>query len=319
MAAIKTVGIVGQGIIGSSWALVFARAGLSVRIWSRGEAKGAAMLRAIQASIAALAGTGLEGDADTLARISLHEDLEDALRDVDFVQESVPEDIAVKHDILRRIEAAASPDAIIGSSTSGIVPSRLVEALARPERFLIVHPLTPPHLLPITELCTAPQTSDATLEAAKALLRAVGQHPVHLRKEVPGFALNRILGALMNECFGLIRDGVLSPEDVDPLLTEGFGLRWGVIGPLAAMDLNAPGGIGEYLRRYGGIYEIAARSRGGEPVLDDALIDRLATDQRTRYGHIDPAERVARRDRAIAELRAARDGIVGDAGDVHTA
>lgn len=313
---IKTVGIIGQGIIGASWALVFARAGLSVRIWSRGEEKSVATLHAIQASVAALAGTGLEGDADTLARISLHEDFEESLRDVYFVQESVPEDIAVKHDILRRIEAATAPDAIIASSTSGIVPSRLIEVLKRPERFLIVHPLTPPHLLPITELCAAPQTSDTTVDTVNTLLRSVGQYPVHLKKEIPGFALNRILGALMNECFGLIRDGVLSPEDVDPLLTEGFGLRWGVIGPLAAMDLNAPAGIGEYLRRYGGIYETVARSRGSEPILNDVLIDQLAADLRGRYGHSDPAGRAAQRDRSIAELRAARDKIVGGAGKV---
>ncbi|WP_448956157.1 3-hydroxyacyl-CoA dehydrogenase NAD-binding domain-containing protein [Labrys neptuniae] len=307
----KNIGIVGQGIIGSSWALVFARAGLHVRIWSREKEK--ATRSTIGATIAALTGTGLDGDADTLARISLHETLDEALQGADFIQESVPEDLALKHDVLSRIEAAAAADAIIASSTSGILPSRLIEAMARPERFLVVHPLSPPHLLPITELCTTPQTSPATLEVVTELLVAVGQRPVHLHKEIPGFALNRILGAMMNECFALVRDGILRPQDVDPLLTEGFGLRWGIIGPLAAMDLNAPGGIADYLRRYGGIYEIVARSRGGEPVLNPAFIDDLAQALQPVFANKDPALRRAQRDRGIGELRAARARILADA------
>jgi L-gulonate 3-dehydrogenase len=241
MAEINDVAIVGRGIIGSSWALVFARAGLSVRIWSRGDADGGATLSAIEASIDALRGTGLEGDAETLGRISVHSDLGETVEGVQFIQESVPEKLELKHEILRAIEASAPPDAIVGSSTSGIMPSTLAQALKRPEQFLVVHPLTPPHLLPITELCVSPHTSEATVAAVTDLMTRVRQRPVRLHAEIPGFALNRILGAMMNECFALIRDGVISPGDIDPLLTEGFGLRWGVIGPLAAMDLNGPG------------------------------------------------------------------------------
>ena len=305
MAEIR-VAIVGRGIIGSSWALVFARAGLTVRIWTRAPGAARATLDGIAASIDALAGTGLDGDEGTLGRITCHDALDEALLGADYVQESVSEDIGLKHRVLRDVEAGVRPGTVIGSSTSGIMPSRLAEALSRPERFLVVHPLTPPHLLPITELCAGGRTSEATVAAAAELMLKVGQHPVRLGAEIPGFALNRILGAMMNECFALVRDGVLAPDDVDPLLTEGFGLRWGVIGPLAAMDLNAPGGIGDYLRRYGGIFDLVARSRGAEPVLDDAVIERLATALRRRFAGQDPAERAAGRDRAVAGLRAAR-------------
>jgi L-gulonate 3-dehydrogenase len=306
MAEINDVAIVGRGIIGSSWALVFARAGLSVRIWSRGDAEGGATLSAIEASIDALRGTGLEGDAETLGRISVHSDLGETVEGVQFIQESVPEKLELKHEILRAIEASAPPDAIVGSSTSGIMPSTLAQALKRPEQFLVVHPLTPPHLLPITELCVSPHTSEATVAAVTDFMTRVRQRPVRLHAEIPGFALNRILGAMMNECFALIRDGVISPGDIDPLLTEGFGLRWGVIGPLAAMDLNAPGGIGEYLRRYGSIFDLVARSRGADPVLSEAVIENIATVMRGRFDIADAKKRIARRDRAIAELRATR-------------
>lgn len=315
MVDVKTVGIVGSGIIGSSWALVFARAGVRARIWCREEGREAETLAGMAAMIETLRGTGLEGDDETLARISVQNLLKETLRGVDYVQESISEDLAQKHEILRTIEASAPDDAIIGSSTSGIMPSRLASALSRPQRFLVVHPLTPPHLLPITELCAAPQTSDAVISAASDFMLAVGQHPVMLRAEIPGFALNRILGAMVNECFALIRDGVVSPEDVDPLITEGFGLRWGIIGPLAAMDLNAPGGIGEYLKRYGSIFNLVARSRGSEPVLDEALIAQISQNLRPHLDKQSASKRITRRDRGIAQLRAARARIVASSGE----
>lgn len=314
MVDVKTVGIVGSGIIGSSWALVFARAGVHVRIWCREEGQEAETLGRMAAMIEALRGTGLEGDDATLQRISARSSLEETLRDVVYVQESISEGLAQKHDVLRAIEASAPASAIIGSSTSGIMPSRLAGALSRPERFLVVHPLTPPHLLPITELCAAPQTGDAVVLAVRDFMLTVGQHPVILRSEIPGFALNRILGAMVNECFALIRDGVVSPEDVDPLITEGFGLRWGIIGPLAAMDLNAPGGIGEYLKRYGSIFDLVARSRGSEPGLNDALIAQISANLRPHLEKQSAAERISRRDRGIAQLRAARARILARPG-----
>ena len=170
MAHIRTVGIVGRGIIGSSWALVFARAGLKVRIWCRRDEEAAGTLSNIAASIRSLKGTGLDGDAETLTRVSAHASLADALTGADFVQELVPEDLALKHQILRDIEACTRPDSVIGSSTSGIMPSRLARVLTHPDRFLVVHPLTPPHLLPITELCAAPQTSETVVAQVRELI-----------------------------------------------------------------------------------------------------------------------------------------------------
>src|SRR3954447_60505 len=190
MAHIRTVGIVGRGIIGSSWALVFARAGLKVRIWCRRDEQAAGTLSNIAASIRSLKGTGLDGDAETLTRVSAHASLADALTGAHFVQESVAEDLALKHQILRDIEACTRPDSVIASSTSGIMPSRLARVLTHPDRFLVVHPLTPPHLLPITELCAAPQTSETVVAQVRELMLSIGQLPVVLRTEIHGFALN---------------------------------------------------------------------------------------------------------------------------------
>lgn len=300
------VAIVGHGIIGSSWALVFARAGMLVRVWARDEERRVRAKRAIEATMAPLAGTSLQGDSGTLERISFHQDIGDAVRGAIHVQESVPEHIDTKHETLAAIERTATPDCTIGSSTSGIMPSVLGAMLQNPERFVVVHPLTPPHLIPITEVCAGPQTSKDTIDRTMSMLRAVGQHPILLQAEIAGFALNRILGALLNECFFLIKDGVLRVSDVDALFTEGFGLRWSVIGPLAAMDLNAPGGIQDYLHRYGSIFRVVAKDRGALSALDASLIDRIALEFRQGCAGGERSERLERRDRAIAHVNVYR-------------
>jgi L-gulonate 3-dehydrogenase len=309
MKQVSTVAVVGRGIIGSSWALVFARAGLRVRVWSRYEAEVAATCERISAMIRSLQGTGLEGPTDTLQRISGHASLAGTLEGADYVQESVSENVELKREILQSIELHTAADTIIGSSTSGLLPSVLAGALERRDHFLVVHPLTPPHLLPVTEICPGPGTAPIVIDAATELLRFVGQRPILVRKEIPGFALNRILAALMNEILSLIGEGVLAPEDVDAMLTEGFGLRWALIGPLAAMDLNAPGGIEDYFKRYGHMWDEVARSRGMKPALSAEVTARVAATLRRQYRLEDTAARVARRDRAIAELRQHRSTI----------
>jgi 3-hydroxyacyl-CoA dehydrogenase len=256
-----------------------------------------------------LRNTGLEGPLQALQQLSAHPSLADTLEGVDYVQESVVEDLALKREIFQQIETHVDRDAIIASSTSGLVPSALSAGLRRSDRLVVVHPLTPPHLLPVTEICAAPGTDPTVVDAVKDLLVRVGQSPILLGRELPGFALNRVLAALMNEVLALIEEGVLDPGDVDAMLTEGFGLRWAVIGPLAAMDLNAPGGIEEYLKRYGGMWETVARSRGMTPALTENVIARVAAAVRRRYRPEDSAGRIERRDRAIAEVRRLRSSL----------
>ena len=137
-------------------------------------------------------------------------------------------------------------------------------------------------------------------------MRRVGQHPLGVRKEIRGFVLNRILAAMMNEFFHLIAEGVLDPAEADAALTEGFGLRWACMGPFAAMDLNAKGGIGDYLRRYGYIFDAVAEERGARPGRSEAVIDALTRTMRARHPLETAATRAAARDGAIARLRGAR-------------
>jgi L-gulonate 3-dehydrogenase len=144
MSAIENAAIIGPGIIGSSWALVFARAGLGVRIWERREKKAA--LDRVEALIRNLQGTGLDGDGQTLGRISVLSSIEETLDGVDYVEESIAENLEAKKSIFNDVERYADPSAIVASSTSALLTSQLAKDLAHPERFLVVHPLTPPSL-----------------------------------------------------------------------------------------------------------------------------------------------------------------------------
>ncbi len=300
------VAIVGRGIIGSSWAVVFARAGVPVSIWDRQDQGRERILEPVAAILDGLSGTPLAGDADTLTRISVDRDLAQSLDGADYVQESVSEDLALKRQILDAIEAKAQPTLVIGSSTSGLIPTTLAESMRHKERFLVVHPLTPPHLIPVTEIVPSRFTSEAVIARTEKLIGHVGQHPLRVQAEIGGFVLNRILAAMVNELLHLIRDGVLRAEDADAALTQGFGLRWACMGPFAAMDLNAKGGIAEYLQRYGYIFRAVAEERGAKPPLDDAVIAELARAMRAKFPLAEAKERATQRDRAIAEVRRTR-------------
>ncbi len=303
MSALPKVALIGAGTIGTAWAVVFARAGCTVRVWDgdaaaleRFPARAAAVFEALEDSAIA----GLPGG---LSRITTHADLAEAVGDVDWVQEQVKEDLAIKQEVLPRVEAAMRKDAILATSTSGLSQAALASVLARPDRFIVVHPLTPPFLLPVTEIVTHPGTSEPTLAEAYRVMEAVGQKPIRVHGEISGFAMNRIQAAMLNEMVALVRDGVISPEDADTTLTHGFGLRWAVIGPFAGVDLNALGGIRQYMELFGYILNDVAKDRGAAQALTPAAVDKLEAALRAQLPFTELPARQKRRDRAIAALR----------------
>ncbi|GMV10874.1 MAG: 3-hydroxyacyl-CoA dehydrogenase [Gemmatimonadota bacterium] len=302
------VAIVGAGIIGSSWALVFARAGWGVRVFARHAAvrdslhgrvaRSAEQARAIAPGVA---------PDDIVGRIAVAASLEEALDGASWVQESVEEDREVKARLFSAMDVAAGADAILASSTSSIGASHFAPALAGRARVIVAHPATPPHLIPVVEMVPAPFTSDAVVSRAFAVMRSVGQVPVLVRQERPGFVMNRLQGALLTEMFGVIRDGVMSPADVDALIRDGFGLRWAWLGPLEGVDLNAPGGIADYLGRYGFMFDQMARERGAtEPVVTPEITQAVAAAMRERLPLEGLPQRVAWRDERMAALLALR-------------
>jgi L-gulonate 3-dehydrogenase len=271
-----TVAIVGAGLIGRAWAVVFSRAGWQVRLTDPHEPTLAAAPDLILQELWALAQYGLAADPEVAGkRVTVAASLEDALHGASFVQENGPETVAAKQAIFAALDLLAAPDAILSSSTSAIMPSLFTESLQNRHRCLVSHPVNPPHLVPVVELCGAPWTAPETIARAKEVFSNVGQVPIAVTREIEGFILNRLQGALLAEAFRLVGEGFVSPEDLDHTMKDGLGLRWSFMGPFETIELNAPGGIPDYCARYTGFYKHLAETPAGPDVYDGPNLERV--------------------------------------------
>ena len=301
----QTAAIVGAGLIGRAWAVVFARAGWRVRLHDADPAALEQAMAWVPACLREHQALGLADDAAAAAaRLSSHASLADALAGADWVQENGPEHIDVKRALFAALDASAPAHAILASSTSAIVASQFTDALPGRARCLVVHPVNPPHLVPVVELCGAPWTSPATIERAREVMQAVDQVPVTVRREIEGFVLNRLQGALLSEAMRLVGEGVVSPADLDATVAAGLGLRWSFMGPFATIELNAPGGVADYAARYAAFY----RRLAADPARPSAWdADNAARVSAALGPPLSPSEREARmrwRDARLAALRA---------------
>ena len=254
---ITNTAIVGTGFIGRAWAISFARAGCKVQLWDQADGAAGKAIEYISGVLDDLAENGLlngQTPSSVLARISAAATLEDALADAHHVQENTPEILETKIKVFARLDAAARPDAILASSTSALLPSHFTKDLKGRGRCVIVHPINPPYLIPAAEVVPAPWTTHETVERTRKFLIAAGHAPLVMKKELDGFIMNRMQGALLEEAFRLVADGYASVEDVDIGIRDGLALRWSFMGPFETIDLNAPGGIRDYAERYQGIY-----------------------------------------------------------------
>jgi 3-hydroxyacyl-CoA dehydrogenase len=198
----------------------------------------------------------------------------------------------------------AAPDAILASSTSGITASSFTEHLAGRQRCLVAHPINPPYVTPLVELCPAPWTDPAVVERTHELMTRVGQAPIRLRREVAGFVANRMQAALLGAALRMVADGVASAADVDVAIKDGIGLRWSFMGPFETIDLNAPGGIADYLRRYGPLYQAIEHEHGPLEWTADALLRQLEDERRAALPAEGLAARSVWRDRRLMALAA---------------
>jgi 3-hydroxyacyl-CoA dehydrogenase len=270
--------MVGAGLIGRSWAMVFARAGWRVRLYDSVTSQLVSAREHIESGLAEQQAYGLADDAAaSSSRVEYVADLDQALEGVDWVQENAPEVLEVKRVLYPRIDRATPPHAIIASSTSAIPASRFTEHLSGRARCLVAHPVNPPHLVPVVELCGAPWTDAATVERARDVMTAIGQVPVTVKRELDGFILNRLQGALLSEALRLVGEGYVSPQDLDKTVQDGLGLRWSFIGPFATIELNAPGGVADYCARYAGFYRSLAENPPSTAVWDTANVQNVTS------------------------------------------
>jgi L-gulonate 3-dehydrogenase len=258
------IAIVGSGLIGRAWATVFASHGCSVALHDVAPGAAEAARAHIGTNLEELAGHGLVEDPKaSLSRIRVARDLADVLTGADLVQENGPETVAAKQQLFAEMDALCPPATILASSTSFIMASVFSETLAGRARCLVAHPVNPPHLVPIVELAPAPWTDPDVVERAKAIYEQAGQVPIVLRKEKPGFVLNRLQAVLLAEAFRIVGEGVASAEDVDKTIRDGLGLRWSFMGPFETIELNAPGGIPDYCARYSASLDRMVKSSEG--------------------------------------------------------
>ena len=299
----KSIAIIGAGLIGRAWAMVFARAGWRVRLTDNAASQLDAAQAFIAISLGEQAAFGLVADpADALSRVSFVPDIESAVNDADWVQENLPETEAIKREVFATLDRCASPDAVLASSTSAIPASRFTEGLRGRARCLVAHPVNPPHLVPVVELCGAPWTAPATIERAKTVYAEVGQVPIVVRRELDGFILNRLQGALLSEAMRLVGDGYVSADDLDKTIRDGLGLRWAFLGPFATIDLNAPGGVVDYCVRYSDFYRRLAADPAQPAVWDSANAARVGEALGPPGSPVERAARTRWRDRRLMAL-----------------
>jgi 3-hydroxyacyl-CoA dehydrogenase len=302
----RKVGIVGAGLIGRAWAIVFARAGAAVRVTDADPAATKAALEGIRNGLAALQSEGLlDGTVDdSFARVTAVERLAEAVAEADYVQESIAETPEAKRAIFLELDKAAAPETILASSTSTIPGSVFMAALTGRARCLVAHPVNPPHLVPLVELVPTRWTGAGVVDWTRTFLEAAGQVPIVVNREVEGFILNRLQAALVSEAFRLVEDGYVSIEDLDKTVKHGLGLRWSFMGPFETIDLNAPAGVSDYARRYGPAIRRLAEQQADPREWSAALIARIDAERRRLL----PANRLAARsewrDRRLAALAA---------------
>jgi 3-hydroxyacyl-CoA dehydrogenase len=270
------VAIIGSGLIGRAWAMVFARAGWDAALYDAVDGTAEKALGLIAEELAELARHGLVADPQGAAsRLRAAKSVADALDGASYVQENVPETVEAKRAIFAELDALAAPDTILASSTSAIVASLFTESLKGRARCLVAHPVNPPHLVPIVELVGAPWTAPETIARAREVYESIKQVPIVVRHEIDGFIVNRLQGALLAEAFRLVGEGFVSPQDLDKTIKDGLGLRWSFMGPFATIELNAPGGIADYCARYTGFYKRLQAKPAGVAVFEDANIAKI--------------------------------------------
>jgi carnitine 3-dehydrogenase len=281
----RSVALLGGGVIGGGWAARFLLNGVDVRLFDpdREAARRVdAMLHNARRAYRRLTLAPLPAEGE----LTLVDSPEEAIAGVDFVQESAPEREGVKRAVLAAACRAADPDVVFGSSTSGLLPSRLQADMGHPERLVVGHPFNPVYLLPLVEVCGGERTSPATLERAAAVYRSVGMRPLVVRKEVEGFVADRLLEALWREALWLVSDDVATVEEIDDAIRFGAGLRWSFMGTFLTYRIaGGEAGMRHFMRQFGPALRLPWTKLMDVPELTDGLLDKIVEQSDAQAGH----------------------------------
>jgi len=296
MNAIKNVGLLGGGVIGAGWAARCLLNGLDVALFDPDPdtaKKTGDVLDNARRAYRQISPTGLPDEGS----IRFAGSIGDAVEAADFVQESLPEREDLKKSVLAEACQILRPDVIIGSSTSGLLPSRIQADIANPERFVVGHPFNPVYLMPLVEVCGGDLTSAATKDAAMAFYTSIGMRPLLVRKEIDGFIADRLMEALWREALWMINDDVATAEEIDDAMRFGPGLRWSFMGTFMTYRIaGGTGGMRHFMEQFGPTLALPWTKLMDVPDLSDGLIDRIADQSDDQAG-----------DASIRELERLRD------------
>ena len=318
----RMAAIIGGGVIGGGWAARFVLNGWDVMLYDpdpEAERKMAAVMAKARHALPMLYDTAMptEGQLRHVKTIA------EAVGDADFIQESVPERLDLKHQVLAEIEAHATSDTVIGSSTSGFKPSELQEGAKLPGRILVTHPFNPVYLLPVVEVVPSPDNSGSAIEATKAVMQSIGMHPLQVRKEIDAHIADRFLEAVWREALWLIKDGVATTQEIDDVIRYGFGLRWAQMGLFETYRIaGGEAGMRHFIEQFGPCLAWPWTKLMDVPELTDELIDMIADQSDAQSGtlSIRELERL-RDDNLVGILRSlkARDTAAGALLNAHQA
>ena len=300
------IGIVGTGLIGSGWAAFYASKGFAVSLFdvdSSARQAGRERTLAYLAFLRDHALLDVEGHDRAVAQVAVTDGLSEAVEDARLIQESVSERYDVKKDIFRQIDRAADPEAILASSSSGLLISELQTVMKRPERSLIAHPFNPPHLIPLVELVPGKRTAPTVLAEAKTLFESLGKVPVVLNQEIPGHVANRLQAAVWREAIDLVLKGVASVADVDKALAAGPGIRWALFGPHMIFHLaGGPGGMKHFIDHVGISFDKLWTDMASWTSLPGETTDALVSGVQEEAGDRSLEEIAYSRDEKIVQL-----------------
>ncbi|KAL4940751.1 hypothetical protein BDV06DRAFT_230116 [Aspergillus oleicola] len=250
---IKTVGVIGTGVIGSSWTALFLSKGLKVIVTDPAPEAETKLREYLQKNCCAVPGSNAScTPSSCLENVTFVKDIDPYLEQVDLIQENGPERLDIKRKLFAHLDAVTPSHVVIASSSSGLPSSTFItECTKNPSRILIGHPFNPPHLVPLVEVVPHPGTDEKYTCAAMAFYKSLGKDPVLVKQETPGFIANRLQAAVCAEAYSLISRGVVSAEDLDRTMTSGLGLRWALTGLILTNALGGGGDFGHFMDHLG--------------------------------------------------------------------
>ncbi|KMO44040.1 3-hydroxyacyl-CoA dehydrogenase [Methylobacterium tarhaniae] len=299
--AIGRVAVIGTGVIGASWVSQFLGSGLDVVATDPAPGAEDRLRETVARHWPVLESIGLAPGASP-ERLTFVAGPEEAAEGADFVQENGPERLEIKHETYRRLDAAAAPDVVLATSSSGLTPSAVQTACRHPGRVVLGHPFNPPHLVPLVEVLGGERTDEGAIAAAMTFYARIGKRPIRLRRELVGHVANRLQAALWREAFHLVGSGAATVADIDAAIAHGPGLRWALMGPCLLNHLSGgPGGLAHTLDHLGPLME-AMWADLGDPRLTPELKQALVRGLEQALEGRDRDAMVAQRDRLLVDL-----------------